>query len=103
MPDVKVRRTGIRAHEASAAIRDALGTGYQVTETGERDLEVRKNAFIRAKVSMREEPGGTLFHVHGQGMPIPLLFGTMMLVNNLGIAKQITNAIGTREEFRDNG
>jgi hypothetical protein len=27
----------------------------------------------------------------------------MMLVNNHGIAKQITDAIGTREEFRDNG
>ena len=103
MPDVKVRRTGIRADQASAAIRDALGAGYEVTETGERDLEVRKNAFIRAKVSMSEEAGGTLFHVRGQGMPIPLLFTTMMLVNNRGIARQITDAIGTREEFRDNG
>jgi len=103
MPDVKVRRTGIRADEASTAIKDALGAGYEVSQTGERDLEVRKNAFIRAKVSMSEEPGGTLFHVHGQGMPIPLLFTTMMLVNNRGIAKQITDAIGTREEFRDNG
>jgi FtsP/CotA-like multicopper oxidase with cupredoxin domain len=102
MPDVKVRRTGIRADEASAAIKAALGAGYEVTQTGERDIEVRKNAFIRAKVSMSEEPGGTLFHVHGQGMPIPLLFGTMMLVNNLGIAKQITEAIGARDEFRDN-
>jgi hypothetical protein len=63
---------------------------------------VRKNAFIRAKVSMSEEPGGTLFHVRGQGMPIPGLFATMMLVNNRGIAKQITDAIGAREEFRDN-
>jgi len=72
-------------------LKDALGAGYEVSQTGERDLEVRKNAFIRAKVNMKEEPGGTLFHVHGQGMPIPLLFGTMMLVNNLGIAKQITN------------
>ena len=103
MPDVKVRRTGIRADQASAAIKDALGTGYEVTQAGERDIEVRKNAFIRAKVSLNEEPGGTLFHVRGQGMPIPLLFTTMMLVNNRGIAKQITDAIGTREEFRDNG
>ena len=103
MPDVKVRRTGIQADEASAAIKAALGANYEVTQTGERDLEVRKNAFIRAKVSMSEEPGGTLFHVRGQGMPIPGLFATMMLVNNRGIAKQITDAIGTREEFRDNG
>jgi hypothetical protein len=102
MPEVKVRRTGIKADEASAAIKDSLGAGYEVTQTGDRDLEVRKNAFIRAKVSMSEEPGGTLFRVRGQGMPIPGLFGTMMLVNNRGIAKQITEAIGTREEFRDN-
>jgi hypothetical protein len=103
MPDVKVRRTGIRADEASAAIRDALGAGYQVTQTGDRDLDVRKNAFIRAKVSMTEEPGGTLFQVRGHGVPFPLLFGTMKLVNSRGIAKQITDAIGTREEFRGNG
>jgi len=36
-------------------------------------------------------------------MPIPLLFSTTMLVSNRGTAKQITGAIGTREEFRDNG
>ena len=59
MPDVKVRRTGIRADQASAAIKDALGPGYEVTQTGERAIEVRKNAFIRAKVNMTEEPGGT--------------------------------------------
>jgi len=103
MPEVKVRRTGIRTDEASAAIKDALGAGYEVTQAGERDIEVRKNAFIRAKVSLNEEPGGTLFQVRGQGVPVPLLFGTMMLVNNRGIARQIVNAIGTREEFRDNG
>jgi hypothetical protein len=103
MPEVKVRRAGIPAMEASSAIKDALGADYEVTQTGDRDLEVRKNAFIRAKVSMRDEPGGTLFHVRGQGMPIPLLFTTMMLINNRGIAKQVADAIGSREEFRDNG
>ena len=103
MPEVKVRRTGIRPDEASAAIKDALGAGYEITQTGERDLEVRKNAFIRAKVSFTAVSGGTLFHVRGQGMPIPLLFSTMMLVNSRGIAKQVAEAIGTREEFRDNG
>jgi hypothetical protein len=103
MPEVKVRRTGIPAEEASSAIREALGEGCEVTQTGERDIEVRKNLFIRAKVTMSEEPGGTLFHVRGQGVPFPGLFGTMMLVNNRGIAKQIVDALGTCEEFRDNG
>jgi hypothetical protein len=103
MPEVKVRRTGIATDEASAAISDALGAGYEVTQAGERDIDVRKNAFVRAKVSMREEAGGTLFHIRGQGVPVPLLFATMMLVNNRGIARQIASAIETREEFRDNG
>jgi hypothetical protein len=103
MPEVKVRRTGIRLDEASAAIKEALGAGYEVSQTGEHDLEVRKNAFVRAKVSMNEEPGGTLFRVRGQGMPIPLLFSTMMLINNQGIAKQVVTALGAREDFRDNG
>lgn len=99
MPEVKVRRTGIVAGQAASVIKDALGEGYQVTQTGDGSLEVRKNAFIRAKVSMNEEPGGTLFHVRGDGLPIPLLFGTLMLVNNRGIAQQIVTAIGSREEF----
>jgi hypothetical protein len=103
MPEVKVRRTGIPAMEASSAIKQALGAGYEVTQTGERDIEVRKNAFIRAKVTITEEPGGTLFRVRGQGMPIPLLFTTMMLINNQGIAKQVAAALGSREDFRDNG
>ena len=100
MPEVKVRRTGIGAGQAASVIKDALGEGYQVTQTGDGSVQVRKNAFIRAKVSMNEEPGGTLFHVHGEGLPIPLLFGTLMLVNNRGIARRIATAIGSREEFR---
>jgi hypothetical protein len=103
MPEVKVRRTGISAGEASSAIRDALGADTQVTQTGERNLDVRRNFFIRAKVSMHEEPGGTLFQVRGSGVPIPLLFSTMMLVNHQGIAKRIVTALGSREDFRDNG
>jgi hypothetical protein len=103
VPEVKVRRTGIQAAEASSAIRDALGGDIQITQTDDRNLDVRKNFFIRAKVSMNEEPGGTLFHVRGAGVPIPLMFGTMMLVNNQGIAKQIAAALGNRAEFRDNG
>ena len=103
MPEVKVRRQGIPVSEASAAIRDALGQGCQITETGDGGLDVRRNFFIRAKVSMREEPGGTVFHVRGAGVPIPLLFTTMMAVNSRGIGRQIADAIGSCEEFRGDG
>jgi len=103
MPEVKVRRTGISTAEAESAIRDALGGECEITPTDDRTIDVRKGFFVRAKVNMREEPGGTLFHVRGSGVPIPLLFGTTMLINNNGIAKRIATAIEAREEFRDNG
>ena len=103
MPEVKVRRTGISAAEAESAIRDALGGDCEITPTDDRNIDVRKGFFVRAKVSMREEPGGTLFHVRGSGVPIPLLFGATKLANSNGIAKRIATAIGAREEFRDNG
>jgi hypothetical protein len=103
MPEVKVRRTGIATEQVSAAIGDALGPGVLITPAGETGLDVRKNFFVRAKVTMHTEPGGTLFDVRGGGVPVPLLFLTMMWVNNRGIAQQIATAIGAREEFRDNG
>jgi hypothetical protein len=103
MPEVKVRRTGIQMVELSSAIKDSLGDGYQVTQIGDNSLDVRKNFFIRAKVAMHSEPGGTVFDVRGAGTPIPLFIFTMMWINNQGIAKQVAAAIGSREEFRDNG
>jgi hypothetical protein len=103
MPEVKVRRTGIRLTELSSAIKDSLGDGYEVTQSDADSLDVRKNFFIRAKVAMHAEPGGTVFNVRGAGTPIPGLIFTMIWVNNQGIAKQIATALGAREEFRDNG
>jgi hypothetical protein len=101
MPDIKVRRTGISAQEVSSALKDALGEGYEVTQTDNRRVDIRKNYFVRANVGMQEEPGGTLFQV--QGSAVPPLYGLSKLLNSQGIAKRIAAAIGTREEFRDNG
>ena len=101
MPDVKVRRTGISAEEVSTALKDALGKGYEVTHTDTGSVDIRRNYFARANVGMQEEPGGTLFQVHGSA--VPPLYGLSKLINSQGIAKRIAAAIGTREEFRDNG
>jgi hypothetical protein len=103
MPEVKVRRTGVERADVESVLKDALGDGYQITQTGDNSLDVRKNFFVRARVNMRAEPGGTVFNVRGSGTPIPLLIFTMMWVNNQGIAKRIAAALGSREEFRDNG
>jgi hypothetical protein len=94
MPQVKVRRRGISAEDAAAVIRGRLGQGLQITQNGDRELELKKNYFVRAKVSISDEPGGTVFDVRGQGMPIPLLMVTTLLVKNRGIARQVAEAIG---------
>ena len=103
MPQVKVRRRGISADDTAAVIRGRLGEQLKITPSGDRELEVAKNAFIRAKVTISEEPGGTVFNVRGMGMPVPLLILTMMAVNNRGIALRVADAIGEHEGFRDDG
>jgi hypothetical protein len=101
MPQVKVQRRDITADNAAAAIRDALGDGYQVTADGDRKVNVRRNAFIRAQVSMSEEAGGTVFRVRGQGPGFTLLYVTMTAVNNMGIAKRVAAAIEQHAAYRD--
>lgn len=101
MPQVKVRARGITADDTAAVIRDALGDGTRVSTLGDRELEVRRSSFVRAKVSIAEEPGGTMFTVRGSGPPLPLLVLTMMAVNNAGIAKRVAAAIEQHAGFRD--
>jgi hypothetical protein len=103
MPEVKVRRRGITAEAAGEVIHGRLGEDLKITPNGDRELEVSKNSFVRAKVSISEEPGGTVFHVRGMGLPIPLLMLTMMAVNNRGIARRVADALGEHDGFRDDG
>jgi hypothetical protein len=101
MPKVKVRRRGISAEDTAVVIRGRLGQDLKITPNGDRELELSKNAFVRAKVTISDEPGGTVFNVRGAGMPIPLLMLTMMYVNNRGIARRVAEAIGEHDGFRD--
>ncbi len=101
MPQVKVRRRGISAEDAAAVIRGRLGQELQITQNGDKELELKKSYFVRAKVTITEEPGGTVFNVRGQGLPVPLLMFTTMFVNNRGIARQAADAIGEHDGFRD--
>jgi len=101
MQTVKVQRRGISQEQAASVIGQALGAGYKVEFAGDA-LEVSKNAFIRAKVEMRDEPDGTVFDVKGSGLPLPLLYVSLMLINNKGIAVKTAEAIGQAEAFRAN-
>ena len=102
MPQVKVRRRGISAEDTAAVIRDGFpGQKLGITQRGDRELEVSKNFFVHATVSISEEPGGTVFNVRGGGPVIPLLFVTTRIANNRGIARRVAEVIGAHGGFRD--
>ena len=103
MQSVKVRRKGISGEQAAEAIKSGLGGGYQVQADGDGTVQVRKG-LARAKVSLRGEPGGTVFDVSGEGISVlPLLSVTTRMINDRGIARRTAAAIGQAEAFRDNG
>lgn len=102
MPQVKVRRRNISADEAVAAIRSILGDSIEISPVGDREVRVKKSYFAQAKVSMSDEPGGTLFDVSGAASAsLPLWMLTMKLVNDRGIARQVATAIGEYKDFAD--
>lgn len=103
MQSVKVRRTGITAQQAAEVIRRGLGRGYQVEPEGETEILVRRGTFGRAKARIREEPGGTVFEVRGQGLPVPLLVLSLQFMNDRGIARRTADVLGNADEYRDNG
>lgn len=103
MQSVKVRRSPISAEQAAEVIRDRLGGSYQVEADGDT-LHIRKG-LGRAKVSLRDEPGGTVFDVQGEGTLaiLPLFNIYTKMLNERGIAKRTAAAIGEAEAFRDHG
>jgi hypothetical protein len=102
MPQVKVRRRGISAEDAAAVIRASMpGEELQTTQRGDRELEVQKSFFVRANVSISDEPGGTVFTVRGGGPVVPLLFFATRLVNSRGIAQRVADALGENAGFHD--
>jgi hypothetical protein len=98
MPLVKVRRRNISAEEAAEAISGSLGGKLKVTPVGDRELNIRKNLFVQARASMSEESGGTVFNIRGSGT-FPL-FVITMVINNMGIARQVATVIGENKEFQ---
>jgi len=104
MQSVKVRRSQIPAGQAAEVIRDQLGSGYRIEAGDDATLHVRKG-LGRAKVSLRSEPGGTVFDVQGEGSGgvLPLFNLVTKKLNDRGIAKRTATAIGEAEVFRDDG
>ena len=95
MQSVKVRRSQVSAEQAAAVIRDQLGGAYQVEPDGSAILHVRKG-LAKAKVSVRDEPGGTVFDVQGEGSwgVLPVFNLYTKIINERGIARRTASALG---------
>jgi hypothetical protein len=102
MPQVKVRRRGISAEDAARVIRDGLpGEKLEITQRGDRELEISKSFFVHASVSISEEPGGTVFDVRGGGPVVPVLFVATRVANSRGIARRVADVLGAHDGYRD--
>jgi hypothetical protein len=100
MPEVKVRRRNVSAEEVAAVISSRFGDKMEITLTGDTELSLRQGFLARARVSVSDEPGGTVFNVRGSGLPFPILILTMKLINNQGIARRVATALGQNEEWQ---
>jgi len=85
MPSTTIPRA-VTPQEAADALRDRLGSGYQVT-TRTRALTVKHGPLAFATVRLSRDPGATTFRVHGGGLIVN------RIVNEFGIARTVTGAI----------
>jgi hypothetical protein len=89
MPTVTVQEP-VTLQQAATALKDKLGSRYEVTThgTGDREaLKVKQSAASTATVHLTRDGDTTVFHVHGGGLVIS------RMVNEFGIAKKAAAAI----------
>lgn len=100
MHSVKVRRTGISADQAAEVIRRGLGDGYRIQPAGDEVL-LRKGPLVRAKAVLRQEDGGTVFDVQGEGiwLVVPLSWAITRQINERGIASRMAEVISQAQDF----
>ena len=89
MPTVTVEGN-VTLQQAATALRDRLGSHYEVTTHGsgaEQALKVRQSAASTATVHLDRDGNVTTFHVHGGGLVIS------RMVNEFGLAKKVAATI----------
>jgi len=94
MPKVKVPRKNVTPGEVVSVLGRRLGPGYQVESNGDRRVTVRKSPLSYATISIADQPGASVFGVHGGG----LLF--LRIVNTFGTARRVADALRRSPEFR---
>jgi hypothetical protein len=89
MPTVTVEQP-VTLQQAAAALKDKLGSRYEVTTHGsgaQEALKIRQSAASTATVHLDRDGNATTFHVHGGGLVIS------RMVNEFGIAKKVAATI----------
>lgn len=94
MPKVKVPRKNVTPGEIVTVLSRRLGPGYQVESNGGRRVIVRKSPLMYASISISDQPGASVFGVHGGG------FFFLRLVNTFGTARRVADALRRSPEFR---
>ena len=94
MPKVRVPRKNVTPGEVVTVVSRRLGPGSQVHRNGDRRVTVRKNGLMYANISITDQPGASVFGVHGGG----LIF--LRVVNTFGTARRVADALRRSPEFR---
>jgi hypothetical protein len=94
MPKVRVPRKNVTPGEVVSVLSRRLGPGYQVESNGDHRVRVRKSPLMYANISIADQPGASVFGVHGGG----LLF--LRLINTFGTARRVADALRRSPEFR---
>jgi hypothetical protein len=94
MPKVRVPRKNVTPGEIVTVLSRRLGPGYQVESNGGRRVMVRKSPLMYASISITDQPGASVFGVHGGG------FFFLRLVNTFGTARRVADALRRSPEFR---
>src|SRR5436189_6456256 len=94
MPKVRVPRKNVTPGEVVTVLSRRLGPGYQVESDGDRRVTVRKSALMSASISISDQPGASVFGVHGGG------FLFVRLVNTFGTARRLAEALRRPPDVR---
>ena len=94
MAKVRVPRKNVTPGEVVSVLSRRLGPGYQVESNGDHRVTVRKSALAYATISIADQPGASVFGVHGGG----LLF--LRIFNTFGTARRVADALRRSPEFR---
>ncbi len=86
MPSATISRA-ITPQQAADALKQQLGSGYNITSHPSGSLTVKHGSLAFATVHLNRDGNTTTFRVHGGG----LIIGR--IVNEFGIARTVTEAL----------